>query len=143
MEKHQTQLKHPAQIIKEEIEKDRKSRGLQFCFAYYRDIEEAYAFYCARYENISYNDFLNLGLDEFTMKISSVPENEPLYTTMKSRTINIASIKDKEERKYWSKLKSENRIPDIYLPKEYINQRIMLEMKQGGYVNDKKLRWIL
>jgi hypothetical protein len=74
------------------------------------------------------------------MKISSIPENEPLYTTMKSRTININSIKDKEERKYWNKLKSENRIPDIYLPKEYINKRVMNDMKQGGYINDKKLR---
>ena len=74
------------------------------------------------------------------MKISSVPETEPLYATMKSRSINVASIKDKEERKYWNKLKSENRIPDIYLPREYINKRVMAEMKQGGYINDKKLR---
>ena len=87
-----------------EIEKDRKSGGLQFCFAYYRDLEEAYAFYCARYENISYTQFLNLGLDEFTMKISSIPESEPLYTTMRSRTINIASIKDKEELKWQTEL---------------------------------------
>lgn len=77
------------------------------------------------------------------MKLSSMPETEPLYTTMKSRTINIGSIKDKEERKYWTKLKSENRIPDVYLPKEYINKRVMNEMKQGGYINDKKLRWVL
>ena len=74
------------------------------------------------------------------MKISSIPESEPLYTTMRSRTINIASIKDKEERKCWNKLKAENRIPDIYLPREYINKRVMSEMKQGGYINDKKLR---
>lgn len=74
------------------------------------------------------------------MKLSSIPETEPLYTTMKSRIINIGSIKDKEERKYWTKLKSENRIPDIYLPKEYINKRVMNEMKQGGYINDKELR---
>lgn len=74
------------------------------------------------------------------MKISSIPETEPLYTTMKSRTINIASIKDKEERKYWNRLKLENRIPDIYLPKSYINKRVMSEMKQGGFINDKKLK---
>lgn len=74
------------------------------------------------------------------MKISSIPETEPLYATMKSRTINIASIKDKGEREYWSKLKSENRIPDIYLPREYINQRVMSEIKQGGVINDKKFR---
>lgn len=140
MEKQAIQRKHPAKIIKEEIEKDRKSGGLQFCFAYYRDIEEAYAFYCARYENISYKEFLSLGLEEFEMKISSIPENEPLYITMKSRTTNIVNIKDKEERKYWNELKSENRIPDIYLPKEYINKRVMSEMKQGGMINDKKPR---
>lgn len=74
------------------------------------------------------------------MKLSSIPETEPLFITMKSRVINISSIKDKEERKYWTRLKSENRIPDIYLPKEYINKRIMAEMKNGGYINDKKPR---
>lgn len=73
------------------------------------------------------------------MKISSIPETEPLYATMKSRTINVASIKDKEERKYWNRLKSENRIPDIYLPTEYINKRVMSEIKRGGVINDKKL----
>lgn len=128
------QIKHPAQIIKEEIEKEKHSKGIQFCFAYYRDLEEAYSFYCARYENISYNDFLNLGLDEFKMKLASIPETEPLYKTMQSRIINISSIKDKEERKYWSRMKSENRIPDIYLPKEYINKRAKAQMIEGGNI---------
>lgn len=140
MEKYQKQNQHPAQQIKNEIENLKKGNGLQFCFAYYRDLEDAYAFYCARYENISYTQFLELGLEEFTMKLSSIPENEPLYKVMKSRTINIASIKDKEERKYWNRLKSENRIPDIYLPKEYIDNRVMTEIKQGGYINDNKFR---
>lgn len=126
--------KHPAQIIKEEIEKEKHSSGIQFCFAYYRDLEEAYSFYCARYENISYKDFLNLGLDEFKMKLASIPETEPLYKTMQSRVINIGSIKDKEERKYWSRMKSENRIPDIYLPKEYINSRAKAQIKEGGNI---------
>ena len=128
------QRKHPAQIIREEIEKDKHSKGIQFCFAYYRDLEEAYSFYCARYENISFNDFMNLGLEEFKMKLSSIPETEPLYKTMQSRVINTANIKDKEERKYWSRLKSENRIPDIYLPKEYLNRRIKTQMKEGGNI---------
>lgn len=132
--------KHPAQIIKQEIEKEKKSHGLQFCFAYYRDLEDAYAFYCARYENISYTQFLELGLEELLMKISSIPENEPLYKIMRSRVINVAGIKDKEERKYWSRLKSENRIPDIYIPQEYINKRTMSEIKQGGIINDKEPR---
>ena len=30
----------------------------------------------------------------------------------------MVQSQDKEERKYWTKLKSENRIPDVYLPKE-------------------------
>ena len=126
--------KHPAQIIKEEIEKEKRSSGIQFCFAYYRDLEEAYSFYCARYDNISYNEFLNLGLEEFKMKLSSIPETEPLYKTMQSRVINISSIKDKEERKYWNKMKSDNRIPDIYLPKEYINKRVQAQIKEGGSI---------
>jgi hypothetical protein len=128
------QRKHPAQIIKEEIEKEKRNNGIQFCFAYYRDIEQAYSFYCARYENISYNEFLDLGLDEFKMKLASIPETEPLYKTMQSRTINVASIKDKEERKYWNKMKAENRIPDIYLPKEYINKRVKTQIKEGGNI---------
>lgn len=128
------QRKRPAQIIKEEIEKEKRNNGIQFCFAYYRDIEQAYSFYCARYENISYNEFLDLGLDEFKMKLASIPETEPLYKTMQSRTINVASIKDKEERKYWNKMKAENRIPDIYLPKEYINKRVKTQIKEGGNI---------
>lgn len=124
--------KLPAQIIRNEIEKEKQSKGIQFCFAYYRDLEEAYAFYCARYENIPYDIFLNLGLEEFKMKLASIPETEPLYKTMQSRVINIGSIKDKQERKYWNKMKSENRIPDIYLPKDYIDNRIKNQIKEGG-----------
>lgn len=126
------QRKHPAQIIRQEIEKDKHSKGIQFCYSYYRDIEEAYAFYCARYENIPFNEFMNIGLDEFQMKIASIPETEPLYKTMQSRVINIGKIKDKEEKKYWSKMKQENKIPDIYLPKEYINARVQSQIKEGG-----------
>lgn len=134
------QRKHPAQIIKQEIEKEKHSKGIQFCYAYYRDIEEAYAFYCARYENISYNDFLNLSLEEFQMKISSIPDTEPLYKTMQSRVINTGNIKDKEEKKYWQKLKQENKIPDIYLPTEYLNRRIKNQIKEGEKINDKGFR---
>jgi hypothetical protein len=53
---------------------------------------------------------------------------------MQSRVINVASIKDKEERKYWNKMKAENRIPDIYLPKEYINKRVKTQIKEGGNI---------
>lgn len=71
----------------------------------------AYAFYCARYRDISYQEFLDLPLTEFNMKLASIPESEPLYIVMKSRAIKTGTIKDKQERKYWETLKRENRIP--------------------------------
>lgn len=80
-----------------------------------------YAFYCARYENISYEEFLKLGMNEFTMKLNSIPESEPLYTIIKSRAIDPGKIKDKEERKYWRELKKINAIPDIYKTSEELN----------------------
>lgn len=107
-------ITRPASIIRKEVEKDRKQKGLQFCFAYYKDLDEAYAFYCARYDNISYDKFLELPLSEFNRKISSVPESEPLYIIMKSRAINTNLIKDKNEKKYWETLKRENKIPYAY-----------------------------
>lgn len=87
---------------------------MQFCFGYYKDLEEAYAFYCARYENITYDEFLQLPISDFNKKLASIPESEPLFTIMKSRAININKIKDKEERKYWERLKRENKIPYAY-----------------------------
>lgn len=48
-------------------------------------------------------------------KFASIPESEPLFTILKSRTINTSKIKDKEERKYWNKLKRANQIPAKYL----------------------------
>lgn len=128
------QRKHPLEQIKYEIEKEKHSKGIQFCFAYYRDIEDAYAFYCARYQNIPYNEFLNVGLEEFKMKIASIPETEPLYKIMQSRIINIASIKDKEQKKYWSKMKQDNKIPDIYLPQDYIDKRARSQIVEGGNI---------
>lgn len=106
--------------MRKEIEKEHKKTGLQFCFAYYKDLDEAYAFYCARYKDISYDEFLKLPLSEFCRKIASVPEGEPLYIIMKSRVININKIKDKEERKYWQQLKKENKIPYAYYHKNDI-----------------------
>ena len=107
-------ITRPAAIIRKEVEKDHKQKGLQFCFAYYKDLDEAYAFYCARYKNISYDEFLELPLSEFNRKIASVPESEPLYIIMKSRAINTNLIKDKNEKKYWETLKRENKIPYAY-----------------------------
>lgn len=108
---------HPEARIKREIEKERKKGPLQFCFAYWKDLDEAYAFYCARYENISFDKFLQLPLSEFNRKISSIPEGEPLFTIMKARGLNLSKIKDKEQKKYWQELKRENKIPYAYYHK--------------------------
>ena len=110
---------HPDKI-RREIESEHKSKGLQFCFAYWKDLDEAYAFYCARYENISYEEFLKLPITDFNRKLASIPESEPLYTIMKSRAIRLGAIKDKEERKYWSELKRINKIPYAYYHKDDI-----------------------
>lgn len=109
----------PEAKIRREIE--RSSRGtIQFCFAYWRDLDEAYAFYCARYENITFDEFLNLPLSEFNRKLSSIPESEPLYKIMKSREIKLGRIKDKDQRKYWEDMKRINKIPYAYLHKSDI-----------------------
>lgn len=86
-----------------------------FCFGYPKDLDEAYAFYCARYENISFKEFLKLGISDFVRKFNSIPESEPLFTILKSRSIEISKIKDKEEKKYWNKLKRLNAIPPEYI----------------------------
>lgn len=108
------------------VTQKKKASKTYFCFAYPNDLENAYAFYCARYENISYKDFLKLGASEFMMKFNSIPENEPLHQIIKSRTIDISTIKDKEERKYWSKLKRLNAIPSEYVS----TQEIMLDLSK-------------
>ena len=59
-------------------------------------------------------------------KFNSMPESEPLYTIIKSRTINIDSIKDKDEKKYWRKLKRINRIPDEY----FTSKEILLDLSK-------------
>ena len=69
------------------------------------------------------------------MKMESIPENEPLYTILKSRVINLAKIKDKNERKHWRELKEINKIPDIYLPNEELD--INMNNKLGG-LNGKR-----
>lgn len=65
--------------------------------------------------------------------MGSIPEDEPLYKIIKSRTINVAKIKNKEERKYWQELKRINEIPQIYLPIEEIDQRLneFIKKKKG------------
>ena len=75
---------------------------------------------------------MKLPLGDFDKKIKSIPEDEPLYKVMKSRVINVNSIKDKEEKKYWQKMKAENRIPDVYLPRSYVLKQLKKEMKNNG-----------
>lgn len=72
---------------------------------------------------------MKLGSEEFGIKLKSIPESEPLYKIIKSRTINIGSIKDKDERKYWRELKRINKIPDIYLSNEEIEQELKQNIK--------------
>lgn len=112
------------------------SKATPICFAYDKDLEQIYAFYCARYENISFNEFLRLGITDFMMKFNSIPETEPIYNIIKSRIINPATIKDKEERKYWRKQKQINKIPDIYLSNEELD--LNLKEVMGGLKNGKR-----
>ena len=109
-----------------------------FCFAYPEDLDQAYAFYCARYENIKWEDFKQLGLFEFKKKLSSIPKNEPLYDIIKSRTINLAQIKDKEERKYWRELKRINQIPQIFISTDEIYRELKTKAKESKYLGGKK-----
>lgn len=63
-------------------------------------------------------------------KFSSIPETEPLFKILRSRTIDISKIKDKEEKKYWSELKRINRIPDEYIPIEEIISELSKNIKE-------------
>ena len=110
-----------------------KQSKTTFCFGYPHDLDQAYAFYCARYENITFKEFKELPLTDFLKKFSSIPESEPLHTIIKSRKIDTSKIKDKSERKYWNKLKKLNEIPSEYLN---INE-IMQELKE--FTKEKKL----
>ena len=81
-----------------------------------------------------------MGYEEFTMKLNSIPENEPLHTIFKSRSINLATIKDKEEKKYWRELKRVNAIPDIYKPMQELESE--LKEKVGNIKNGNAIRQI-
>lgn len=101
------------------------------CFAYPEDLEQMYAFYCARYENISYEQFMKLGYKEFMMKLNSLPETEPFYKIIKSRSINLSKIKDKEERRYWRELSQINAIPSIYKSNKELNSELRQNLKNN------------
>lgn len=102
------------------------------CFAYDKDLYQMYSFYCARYKDMKFEEFMKLGYEEFSMKLGSIPETEPLYNIIKSRTIDIGKIKDKEERKYWRELKKLNAIPDIYKSNEELDRDLKANLKNVG-----------
>ena len=129
-------VKYPVNKIENTYNKIHKQRETTLSFAYDDDLIQVYDFYCARYENISWEEFMNLGINELSKKLRSIPESEPLYTIIKSRTINIAKIKDKEEKKYWRELKEINKIPDIYIPSQELDNA--LASKLGGLKNENK-----
>lgn len=78
-----------------------------------------------------FKEFMNMGISEFNRKLSSIPKNEPLYEKIQSRVINPGTIKDKEERKHWQRLKKINKIPQIYLSISEIDNNLKEELKNG------------
>ena len=68
---------------------------MMICLPY--DMKQIYAFFCSRYGNISYNDLINMGYEEFSAKLSSIPESEPIYKIFQSRIIDISKIKDSKQ----------------------------------------------
>ena len=118
-------------------QKRKKSNKTIICFAYEEDLDQVYAFYCSRYENISWDKFLKLGFIEFQKKLCSIPKNEPLYDIIKSRTIELGKIKDKEERKYWRELKRINQIPQIFISTDEIYRELKTKAKESKYLGGK------
>ena len=129
--------KYPQDSIIEE--KHHSSSKTIISFAYEEDLDHIYDFYCARYENISFDEFKNLGITEVRRKMKSIPENEPLFTIIKSRTINTGAIKNKDERKYWEEQKRINKIPDIYITNEELDKELK---KRVGEQNGNKFKRI-
>jgi hypothetical protein len=80
---------------------------------------------------MKYKELLEMGYEEFTAKLNSIPKNEPLYDIIKSRVIKLSSIKDKSEKKYWQELKKANRIPDIYKSNEMIYSELASNLNKG------------
>lgn len=105
------------------------------CLPY--DLNQIYAFFCSRYGNISYKELMNMGYEEFSCKLSSIPESEPLYKIFQSRIIDIGKIKDKEERKYWLGMRRANEIPDIYKTQDELNFELKDKVKSGGFASGK------
>ena len=104
----------------------KKASKTIICIPY--DLNDLYCFWCRNYKDISMKEFLKIPASEFQIKIGSIPENDPLYKIVQSRVINLAEIKNKDERKYWSKLKRINKIPNEYLSEEEIMSNLKKEM---------------
>lgn len=129
-------VKLPVNRIEKYYNKNsRGSRETIICYAYEKDLNQLYDFYCARYKNITYDEFLKLGINEVNRKLESIPESEPLHKIIKARTINIAKIKDKEEKKYWRELKEIHKIPSIYLTDNELDFKI--KGKLGGLKHER------
>lgn len=78
---------------------------------------------------------MSLGVEEFSIKLGSIPESEPLYKIIKSRVISLSRIKDKEEKKYWRDLRKANKIPEEYLPYDENDANIKEVISQiGGFI---------
>lgn len=75
---------------------------------------------------------MDLNFDELNRKLSSIPETEPLFTIIKSRTIDLSKIKNKDERKYWRELKKINAIPQLYLSDKEIYDNLKREINKNG-----------
>ena len=117
--------------------KAKKQTRTIFSFAYQEDLDQAYAFYCSRYENITYKEFMDLGFCDFKRKLGSIPESEPLYKILKSRSIDLSKIKDKDERKYWQELKRLNEIPPIFISDEEQNRNLECIVKNNRMFGGK------
>ena len=117
--------------------KAKKQTRTIFSFAYQEDLDQAYAFYCSRYENITYKEFMDLGFSDFKRKLGSIPESEPLYKILKSRSIDLSKIKDKDERKYWQELKRLNEIPPIFISDEEQNRNLESIVKNNRMFGGK------
>ena len=65
------------------------------------------------------------------MKLNSLPETEPFYKVIKSRSINLSKIKDKEERRYWRELSQINAIPSIYISNKELNSELRQNLKNN------------
>lgn len=101
-------------------------------------MKNIYAFFCKNYGNISYNDLMKMGYDEFNAKLNYIADNEPLFLIFKSRSINISKIKDKEEKKYWREMKRINAVPDIYKTNEELEHKLKLNMEDLGGIKNAK-----